>query len=215
MSRFPGTPKSMRGAIFSLKPPNIIPTLVVFQYNPHEVRRSITAAGGQSNARGGAGWAHQEEPDEKVSFSADLNAADQPPGSIGLPVGLHPQLAALENLIYSPPLPGLSLAGAGLGGTVDILSGTTQLTLLIWGPARVAPVELTSLVVTEQDFDEWLNPIRATIQFELKVLAARDLAAGHPAAEIQKTYHVLRQVSAAASSFSALGSFIKELPVIP
>ena len=42
-------------------------------------------------------------------------------------------------------------------------------------PSRVLPVRLTSFSVTEKDFDQQLNPIRAEVQLGMKVMSYVDL----------------------------------------
>jgi hypothetical protein len=46
--------------------------------------------------------------------------------------------------------------------------------LFIWGIQRVMPVNITGLSITETEFDNLLNPIRATVGVELSVISGND-----------------------------------------
>ena len=48
--------------------------------------------------------------------------------------------------------------------------------LFIWGPWRIVPVSITSLSITETEYDQILNPIRAEIQVQLQILTPSQLA---------------------------------------
>jgi hypothetical protein len=65
--------------------------------------------------------------------------------------GIGPQLAALRGIVMAP---------------------TPSALAFVWGPARVAPVEVLSLVVTETAFDAQLHPLGASAAIELRVLNA-------------------------------------------
>jgi hypothetical protein len=52
--------------------------------------------------------------------------------------------------------------------------------LLVWGARRVLPVQLQSLSIREEAFDQTLNPIRARAEISLKVLTYRDLDVTNP-----------------------------------
>ncbi len=97
--------------------------------------------------------------------------------------GIGPQLAALEKMAY--PTAGLfsGLIGAaidavgdalGLGGADD---GPTRAVprqpapriLFIWGPSRLVPVQIRSMVITEQKYDPLLNPVQAEVRIGLAI----------------------------------------------
>lgn len=185
-SEFPGRPKVQKGGIVAYQFPQLTPTIIVFQYNPDEVSRQIQPRGSQG---GGRGDAHRVNgpPDETLTFSVEIDAADQlelpraDNNSIVVANGLHPIIASLERLAY-PPYP-MVLANeiAALAGSAFILNEQAPLALLIWGPHRVLPVQLQSLSIKEQAFDQALNPIRAQADMSLKVMTYRDLDVTNPA----------------------------------
>jgi hypothetical protein len=173
----------LKGGLVAYRLPDLNPTIVVFQYNPDEVTRSLKA---RSSAGGGRGDANRVDgpPDETLSFTVDLDAADQleKPGENPLTVqnGLHPVIASLERLLY-PSYP-LVLANEALAllGSAFILGEQAPLALLIWGRRRVLPVQVQSLSIKEEAFDQQLNPIRARVDLSVKVLTYRDLDVTNP-----------------------------------
>ena len=56
-----------------------------------------------------------------------------------------------------------------------IATEDSPMVLFIWGPSRVVPVLVTSFSVTEEAFDQQLNPIQAKVDLDLKVLSNMDL----------------------------------------
>ena len=94
--------------------------------------------------------------------------------------GLHPVIAALEGLVY-PPYP-MVIANEALAllGSAFILGEQAPIALLVWGARRVLPVQVQSLSIREEAFDQKLNPIRARAELSLKVLTYRDLDVTNP-----------------------------------
>jgi hypothetical protein len=154
----PQSPQAVRGGLvlLDLSPRRIVRS-AVFQYNPELLYRTLVPA---PNGNGAV---------EVVELELELDATGEPQA----PLGIQPQLAALESIAF----PTRSLAKA-------------PLTVLVWGQARVLPVRVTELLVTEEAFDLVLHPIRATVAATMEALAAprRSPAA---AEEWQKSEHRL------------------------
>src|SRR5262249_6202889 len=95
-------------------------------------------------------------------------------------LGIHPQLAMLELLIYPPSA--LVIANAALlaAGTIEIAPPMAPLTLLVWGRSRVLPVRVSELTITEEAHDPNLNPTRAKVSLGLRVLSYNDLSLTQP-----------------------------------
>ena len=180
-SEFPRSPKLLKGALVAYQLPELLPTIVVFQYNPSELTRSLQ---GRTASGGGRGDALQTDgpPSESINLTVEIDAADQleTDDSVAVAVGLHPALASLESLMY-PAFPTViaNQALAALGSTA-ITSEPAPLSLLIWGATRILPVRVGSLSITENEFDPLLNPIRASAQISLTVLTYRDLELTNP-----------------------------------
>jgi hypothetical protein len=212
-SEFTRRPKLLKGALVAFRSQLIpgVPTVVVFQYNPEKVTRTLTRQGPSGGAGGAAAGGRPEPgdilkvvgpPAEKVSMTATLDAADQleDPGrnpDIVL-IGLHPALATLELLLYPPSEQILANELKALLGSRSITTPDAPLTLLVWGPARVVPVLLNSYTITETAFDQLLNPIRADVDLNLDVLSYTMLETGTLGHGVSVVHHVSKEVLSAA-----------------
>lgn len=178
------SPKVLKGGIVAYSFPELLPVVIIFQYNPDAVSRSIQAgSGGGGGGRGDANRVNGP-PQETLSMSVEIDAADQleKPSENALTVdnGLHPAIAALEQLLY-PAYPAVIANEAlALAGSAFILGEQAPLAFLIWGEKRVLPIQVDSLSITEEAFDQRLNPIRAKVDLSMKVLTYRDLDITNP-----------------------------------
>ena len=178
------SPKELKGGIVAYSFPELLPVVIIFQYNPDAVSRSIQAgSGGGGGGRGDANRVNGP-PQETLSMSVEIDAADQleKPSENALTVdnGLHPAIAALEQLLY-PAYPAVIANEAlALAGSAFILGEQAPLAFLIWGEKRVLPIQVDSLSITEEAFDQRLNPIRAKVDLSMKVLTYRDLDITNP-----------------------------------
>jgi hypothetical protein len=183
-SEFPRSPRVLKGGLVSYRVPELSPTVIVFQYNPDEVTRALQA----QSASGGTGRGEANRvngpPQETLTFSVDIDATDQleKPGENPTVVenGLHPVIAALERLVYPSYALVVANEALALAGSAFILNETAPLTLLVWGARRVLPVQVQSLSIKEEAFDQNLNPIRAKADLALRVLTYRDLDVANP-----------------------------------
>lgn len=214
-SEFPRTPRILKGALVAYQLPDLFPTVIVFQYNPERLTRSLA---GRSAAGGGRGDAQLTDgpPEETITLSVEIDAADQleQPDSNGVTVanGLHPSLAALEGLLY-PSFP-VVVANQVLSafGSAFILGEPAPLALFIWGPKRVLPVRVTSLSITEQAFDVNLNPILARAELSLRVLTYRELDISNPGYWVYMTSFTQKEVMAALNLSQGTGALGATLP---
>jgi hypothetical protein len=182
-SDFPRSPRVQKGGLVAYQLPELVPTVIVFQYNPDEVQRSIQQRGARGGGRGDVNRVNGP-PEETLSFTVEIDAADQleRPGEHGTTVahGLHPAIAALEGLAYPPYAMVVANEALALAGSAFILGEQAPVALLVWGARRVLPVQLQSLSIREEAFDQTLNPIRARAEISLKVLTYRDLDVTNP-----------------------------------
>jgi hypothetical protein len=151
-----------------------VPDIIVFQYNPAELSRSLQ----QKRSTCGAGEPSQAEafrvdgpPNETITLKAEFDGDDMTmDGSVVTPlVGVRASLAALELLLYSKDQQNLSSILAG-PGAMNVPPDVLPVVLFVWGPSRVLPVRLTALTIREQEFDLLLNPIRAEVDMTLEIL---------------------------------------------
>jgi hypothetical protein len=184
VSEFPGSPRHLKGALVVFETVAPIPTnLIAFQYNPDSVTRSF-----QQQRPEGDPWRSSGDtqsllpPTEELRLSVELDAADQleQANPIAVATGLHPTLAALELLLY--PTSAQVILGKVLAavGSAFIAPAQTPLVLLVWGPLRVVPVRVESVSITEEAFDQLLNPIRAKVELGLRTLTEKELSAAGP-----------------------------------
>ncbi len=200
MSTFPGSPRLLKGAIIGLDPAKPLASVVVFQYNPDTLTRRVEArsSGGGDNADRSEAFRLTGPPKETISISVEIDATDQLEQANPLAVvsGIHPTLAALEMLLY--PSSALTIANTALAmaGNLEIIPPEAPLTLFFWGPARVLPVRITSLSITEEAYDTLLNPIRAKVDLTLNVLSYFDLKVTNPGYQLFLAHHIAKEVLA-------------------
>lgn len=170
-----------------------IPNIVIFQFNPEQLARTITIP--QPPAPTANGRKQRTEtgttpapPTESFTVTAKFSAADDLGRGGALSAvprlfGIAPQLAALEKMVYPPKTPGgligvaLDAIGSALGAgskpvTRKIPRDKTPTLLFIWGPTRVLPVTVKTMSITEQQFDFLLNPVQAEVAIGLEVASA-------------------------------------------
>lgn len=186
---FPRSPRLLKGALIEYQSQFLgpLPNIIAFQYNPEQVRRTLAHRTGQTGQRS-AGAAREDvlkvkgPPVETISVSVILDATDQLAEPARNPhvvmAGLHPALAALELLLYPRTTQILERRIKAKAGSVEIAPPDVPMVLFIWGISRVLPVRLTSFSITEQAFDQRLNPIQATVELGMEVLTYLDLKEG-------------------------------------
>ena len=207
MGSFPGSPRTLRGAIVAVDPRSPLSRIVAFQYNPDTVTRTVRPRTGPGQQPGAAADAHRiwGAPVETVSMTVEVDATDQLETSdpVASASGIAPQLAALEMLLY--PSSALVIANSALllAGTIEILPPEGPLTVLVWGPGRAVPVRLESLTITEEAFDTALFPIRASVELSLQVLTYSDLPVTDPGYALFLVHQVLKEAMATVAAGSA------------
>ena len=178
----------MKGAfiVFATQVP-VPSNVIIFQFNSETLARKVDPQKDNSpntgpNAKGAQGATHTTHPPvESLTVSIDLDASDQlaDGDTISTDVGLHPALAQLELLMY-PNLPVVLLNKAlRQVGIATIAPSFSPLVLFVWGTTRILPVQVTSLQITEQQFDDRLNPITAKVDVGLTVLQEEDLTGAY------------------------------------
>jgi hypothetical protein len=187
-SSFPGTPRVEHGAllVYRNESASATPDEIPFQYNPDELRRSLSArtpprAGGGHESGGAREDALRVPgpPVETITLSIELNAVelidDQRKGRLVTSDGLNGALATLELLLYpSSHLIANNQQLAG-NGAVQIRPAEVPITVLVFGSSRVVPVLITGFSIAETQFDTHLRPILAKVDLTLRVLSYMDL----------------------------------------
>ena len=159
-----------------------LPNIVVFQFNPTQVSRTpAIPRRPPACTNSGATSAKQQPcpPSESMSFTLRIDATDllAQGNPIAATSGMLPTLSALEMLMVPQSPTSLNLLSLS-GSTGSHQSPPTSLptVLFFWGPFRILPVAITSLSVTETEYDTLLNPIRADVSVNLDILQPNQLA---------------------------------------
>lgn len=214
MTTFPGSPKLLKGAIIGVDPFNPVASVVVFQYNPLELSRTLTPKNsGGGDADRGEALRLKGPPDEEISVRIEVDAADQleTGDATAVAMGVYPTLAALEMLLY--PKSSLVIANEVLArvGIIEVIAPEAPLTLFVWGTKRIVPVRLTSYRVTETGFDPNLNPIQAEVNLGLRVLTYQDFGLASVGGALFMNHQIVKEVMAVVGStgnIAALGTTI-------
>jgi len=199
MTTFPGSPRLVKGAIVGIDPFNPLASVIVFQYNPDSLTRTLQAqtTGSQGGDRSEA-LRLKGAPVETITVNIEIDATDQLEKSdpLATSLGIYPQLSALEMLIY--PKSALVIANTVLlaVGTIEVIPPAAPFTLFIWGPKRVVPVRLTTFTITEEAYDVSLNPIRAKVALGLRVLSYNDFPLTHPGYSLFLAHQVVKEAMA-------------------
>jgi hypothetical protein len=194
-SSFPGSPRVLKGAIVTVEPPLRPASVILFQYNPERLRRSIQPQAGRSGGSRAEVLRLKGAPVETIEMEVEVDAVDQIVSGNPMPVlmGVHPQLAALEALVH--PHSSQIMANNKLlaAGALEIIPPEAPFTVLVWGPLRVVPVRLEGLSIEEEAYDPLLNPVRARVHLSLRVLTYDDLPLGHLGSGLSLARQVLRE----------------------
>ena len=219
-SEFPRSPQILKGALVAYESQFLgpIPNLIIFQYNPETVTRTLTeqTASGSGTGQRSPREAYQVKgpPKEKISLTVTLDAADQletPELNPDVVIaGLHPVLAALELLMYPPSLEVITNMALAQLGSRQITPQDAPMVLLVWGPGRAVPVHITGFNVTEKAFDQLLNPTLADVRLDMDVMTYLDLEPGTLGHGASVAHHIAKEVLARAN---VVGTLVRTAPL--
>lgn len=230
------SPKLLKGALieFSERFIGPVPNIIIFQYNPETLSRTLSVwtppEQGEDGASPGtapksASTAQPSDPTETFTVTLELDATDalEEPGThpTAVMAGVADRIAAMELLLYPQEDSLEELMGApggSSGGSGDkVPRGTVPVVLFAWGPGRIVPVRLTSFSVEEKAFSPTLYPIRASVSVGLKILTDNDFPdpsdySQKIAAAAYKATRKQKQVLAAANLANCTESVLGMLP---
>jgi hypothetical protein len=208
MTTFPGSPRLIKGALIGHDPFNPLASVIVFQYNSETLTRRIDArsTGGTDGGDRSEAFRLSGPPKETITLSIEIDAADQLEQAqpLAVELGVYPTLSALEMLLYPKSVKVIADTILAQLGNIEIIPPEAPLTLFVWGPARVLPVRLTSLSITEEAYDTALNPIRAKVDLSLYVLSYADLKLTHPGYTLFLTHQIAKEIMAVRNPFNNL-----------
>jgi hypothetical protein len=210
MTTFPLSPRLIKGALVGFDLFNPIASVIIFQYNPETVTRTLQVqASGDDGARSEASRL-KGAPVETIRMEIEIDAADslEKNETLATSLGIHPQLAALEMLIYPKSALVITNSIRMALGMQEIVPPIAPFTLLVWGYKRVLPVRLAEFSITEELHDAALNPIRAKVSLSLRVLSYNDLSLTNPGYYAFLTHQVMKEGLATIGSLSNLGAVL-------
>lgn len=213
MSSFPNSPRLLKGGIVLIDPDSgSIVRIITLQYNPDTLSRTLQIQAVTSEGDRSDPLRLKAPPIETFKLDAEIDATDQlefpDQNQNAVQVGVQPQLAALETIIYPTSSQLLSNNNLAKGGTLEIAPMEAPLSLFIWSKNRVVPVRITDFTITEEAFDPSLNPIRAKVSLSLRVLNVYDLGFDSKGGSLYMAYQQQKERMAALNqggSLNALG----------
>jgi hypothetical protein len=212
MTTFPGSPRLLKGGIVLIDPDTAtVKRVIALQYSPDTLTRSLAVksagatAGDRSEVLRLLG-----PPVETIKLDVEIDATDQMEiagaGSTVSQVGIHPQLAALETLVYPTSNQLISNNNLAQSGTLEIAPMEAPLTLFVWSKNRILPVRITDVSITEEAFDPALNPLRAKVSLGMRVLSVDDLGFSHKGGNLFIIYQQNKERLAAMGPAAILGN---------
>lgn len=206
MTNFPRSPRLLKGALVYINLPNPSPNVVVFQYNPHTLTRSLKAQLAERKGNRGGPSRFKGAPVETIDLEVEIDATDQleKGEDSAVQMGIQPQLAALEMLLYPRSSTVIANQVALEMGVIEVMPPLAPFTLFIYGPSRILPVQVTSFRVTEKAHDPHLNPVRATISLGLRVLSYNDLSPEHPGYALFLAHQIAKETMATIGTVNDL-----------
>jgi hypothetical protein len=218
MSGFPRSPRTLKGGIVLVDPrTSAVLRVISLQYNPDTVTRSLQMQSAGDGADQSEALRLKGPPIETIKIEAEWDLTDQlagaEPGSQAARLGLQPQLADLETLVY-PTTSQLDGNNAlAQAGTLEIVPLESPLTLFVWSQHRILPVRITELSITEEAFDPSLNPIRAKVSLGFRVLSVTDLGFTHKGGNLYMVYQRQKERFAAENADGTLAALgLRSIP---
>jgi hypothetical protein len=207
MSFSPQSPVIAHAALVSVDPVAPVPNVVVFQYNPDQLTRTIHPLVAGADTEKGDVLRLRGPAQETISMDGELDATDQleiaEPNAVVS--GILPQLAALEGMASPRSEVEIINQALALAGVIEVIPTPMPLTILVWNRSRILPVRLQDFTITEEAFDATLNPIRAKVSLTLRVLTYTDLGLASPGGALFMAHQVAKE-SLASRSLAATAS---------
>jgi hypothetical protein len=197
-----------KGALIGLDVLKPVASVVVFQYNPEKVTRSLRPKSSGADGAQGEALRISGPPEETFNLDIEIDATDQLAAGdpIAGSLGIAPQLASLEMMFYPASALVIANEALALAGLVEVVPPEAPLALLVWSPSRVVPVRLTDISIAEEAYDPNLNPIQAKVTVGMRVLNYDDLGLLSVGGGLFMVHQIAKEVMAnigSAVSFSA------------
>lgn len=214
MSTFPNSPQLLKAGLILMDPDSgAVQRIITLQYNPETLSRTLAVqAVGSDTADRSQALRLKGPPVETIKLEASIDATDQlefpEQNQATTKLGIRPQLAAIETIIY--PSSSLLQSNNQLAqmGTLEIVPMQAPLVLFSLGRNYLAPVRITEFSIVEEAYDPNLNPILAKVSLGLRVLSIDDLDFDSKGGSLFLIYQQQKERlagQAAAGTLGALG----------
>jgi hypothetical protein len=215
MSSNAAGPQFFKGALVTVNSTGGQPSVILFQYNPERLRRSLQpqSVGGDSGNRSEA-VVYTGAPVETINVEIEIDATDllEKDDQTTVQLGIYPQLSALELLIYPVSADVSTQANLLASGTIEVGPFVAPLTLFLWGQNRVLPVRVLEMTISEDAFGGYLNPIRATVSLTLRALSYSDLTQSSQGYNIFLQYQQIKeQLATVNNSLQGTGVSLNQI----
>src|SRR5215510_14023163 len=142
MTAFPNSPRLLKGGIVLLDPDNgAVRRIIVLQYNPDTLSRTLQIKAHSEGGDRSEALRLTGPPVETIKLEAEIDATDQlefpDQNPTATQLGIHPQLAALETIVYPSSAQLQSNNNLAQSGTLEIVPMQAPLTLFVWSKNRV------------------------------------------------------------------------------
>lgn len=163
----------MRGFLANVT--QLPPLILLFQFNPESMsdNKEVTYADRNAELCGNApGKVYTGGGHRTISFDLKLHGMEQGTNRlipIGLANGISNELAILRSFLYPS-----SDAWAAIGGSDDGVRLTPPPTCIFGFGTKILECVVTSLTITETQFNSYLTPVRADVHVTLVVIEEDD-----------------------------------------
>jgi hypothetical protein len=205
------SPRLLKGGLILIDPASgAVQRVIALQYNPDLLTRTLAPQGTGTSATVSEPLRLKGPPVETIKLDIELDATDQlefpDANAEAVKTGLHPQLAALELIVYPDSETLIRNNMMASVGTLEIAPVQAPLPLFVWSKSRVVPVRITDFSIVEEAFDVNLNPIRARVSLGMRVLNINDLGFNDKGGHLFMAYQQQKEQMARRAGSAALSS---------
>jgi len=210
---YSNSPQVAKAALISMGGGNPVPRLIVLQYNPEQLTRTLAPVFEKTGDTPTGTDMLAGPPDETISLTARISAIDQLQANdpVAMGFGIHPQLATLELMLF-PSTAAIVADVAKLAlGVLEVVPPEAPVTIFVWGARRVLPVQMTTYSVVESMHDPSLNPVDAEVSMDLKVLTYQAFSPTQSGFYIYLANLAQREVMSALGGVSSAANLVSTL----
>jgi hypothetical protein len=212
MTTFPNSPRVLKAGLILLDPEtSAVQRIVTLQYNPDTLSRTLQPTTVKDSGDRAEALRLTGPPVETFKLDAEIDATDQlefpDQNANAVQLGIQPQLAALETIVYPASAKLMSNNAMARAGMLEIVPMVSSLVLFVWSRKRIVPVRITDFSIAEEAFDAALNPIRAKVSLGMRVLSVNDLGFDNKGGSLYLAHQRQKEQLAAKDLGGTLGQF--------